>query len=166
MELQINTIEELTQFIRIFSKSTLEFTPKNENFIDLLYKAIYSGNILPSWLSNSTCQKYVNQLILAHPEEQYLKKFVKGYINDSDTLEMLKPTEHFKIFCGPENLDKDGLINKKMALNFVMYQISMRNVKVIDGTIYMNEYLNSLFNTTLYKIRNDELLDLIDTLFV
>ncbi len=42
----------------------------------------------------------------------------------------------------------------------------MRNVKVVDGTIYMNEYLNSLFNTSLVKIRYDELIDLIDTLFI
>lgn len=79
---------------------------------------------------------------------------------------MLQPTEHFKTFCGSEGLNKDGLLSKKMALNFIMYQIDLRNVKVSDGTIYMNEYMNALFNTSLNKIRNDELLGLIDTLFI
>jgi len=57
-------------------------------------------------------------------------------------------------------------MSKKMAFDFIMYQIQMRNIKVLDGTIYMNEYLNTLFNTNLTKIRNDELLSLIDTLFI
>jgi hypothetical protein len=39
-------------------------------------------------------------------------------------------------------------------------------VKTTDDIIYMNVYLNILFNTNLYKIRRDELIDLIDVLFV
>jgi len=101
-----------------------------------------------------------------YPEDNTLNRYLKGYSNNSDAEQMLQPTEHFKTFCGYEGLTQNGLLSKKMALNFIMYQITLRNVKVVDGTIYMNEYLNSLFNTNLNKIRNDELLDLIDTLFM
>jgi hypothetical protein len=163
MEIQINTADDVIQFVRFFSKSTLEFIPKND-FSFLLYEAIRSGNLLPSWLNNSTFQNYLNQLILDNPEDQTLKRFIKGYSN-SDANQMLQPTEHFKTFCGSESLTQDGLLSKKMALSFIMYQIGLRGVRVIDGTIYMDDYLNSLFNTNLYKIRNDEFLDLIDTLF-
>lgn len=167
MELKIKNTDDLIQFVRFFSKTTLEFIPKDEEkFISLLYEAICSGNILPSWLNNPTFQNYVNQLILTHPESHMLKRYSKGYTQDSDLSQMLEPTEHFKTFCGSEGLNKDGLLSKKMALDFIMYQISLRNIKVLDGTIYMNEYINSLFNTNLNKIRNDELLSLIDTLFV
>lgn len=167
MEIKINTTEDLVQFVRFFSKTTLEFISKDEEkFLPLLYEAICSGSILPSWLNNSTFQNYVNQLILTHPEDHRLKRCAKGYIHDSDASQMLEPTEHFKTFCGSEGLNKDGLMSKKMAFDFIMYQIQMRNIKVLDGTIYMNEYLNTLFNTNLTKIRNDELLSLIDTLFI
>ena len=162
MELQIKTADDVTQFVRFFSKSTLKFIPAHD-FLPLLYEAICSGNILPSWLNNF--QNYLNQLILDHPEDQNLRRFIKGYVNDSEADELRKPTEHFKTFCGSEGLTQDGVLSKKMALSFVMYQINIRNVKVLDGTIYMDDYLNSLFNTNLYKIRNDELLDFIDTLF-
>jgi len=167
MDIKINNTDDLIQFVRFFSKTTLEFIPKDEEaFASLLYEAICSGSILPSWLNNSTFQKYLNQLIMLHPEDYRLKRCSKGYVNDSDVTQMLQPTEHFKTFCGYEGLTKDGLLSKKMALNFIMYQISLRGIKVVDGTIYMNDYLNSLFNTNLNKIRNDELIDLIDTLFI
>lgn len=167
MDIKINTTDDLVQFVRFFSKTTLEFIPKDEQkFLPLLYEAICSGSILPSWLNNSTFQNYVNQLIMLHPEDHRLKRCAKGYVNDFDATQMLEPTEHFKTFCGYEGLTKDGLLSKKMALNFIMYQIKIRNVKVLDGTIYMNEYLNTLFNTSLNKIRNDELLSLIDSLFI
>lgn len=155
----------MIQFVRFFSKSSIEFNPKNDDFINLLYKAICSGNILPSWLDNSIFQDYLQDLIQMYPEDNSLKRYVKGY-NNSDADTMLQPTEHFKTFCGYEGLTKDGLLSKKMALNFIMYQINLRNIKVSDGTIYMNEYLNTLFNTNLTKIRNDELVGLIDTLFI
>jgi hypothetical protein len=167
MEVKINTTDDLIQFVRFFSKTTLECIPNNEqDFVSLLYEAISSGNVLPSWLNNSKFQNYVNELIMLHPEDTKLKRYAKVYTDDSHVNQMLQPTEHFKTFCGYEGLTKDGLLSKKMALNFIMYQISLRNIKVVDGTIYMNEYLNTLFNTSLHKIRNDELIDLIDTLFI
>lgn len=166
MEVKINNTDDVIQFVRFFSKTTLEFIPKDEEkFLHLLYEAICSGSILPSWLNNSTFQNYVNLLILTHPEDHVLKRCAKGYTHYSDASQMLQPTEHFKTFCGSEGLTQNGLLSKKMALDFIMYQISLRNIKVLDGTIYMDEYLNTLFNTNLHKIRNDELIDLIDTLF-
>lgn len=166
MEVKINNTDDVIQFVRFFSKTTLEFIPKDqERFLHLLYEAICSGSILPSWLNNSTFQNYVNLLILTHPEDNGLKRCAKGYTHYSDASHMLQPTEHFKTFCGSEGLTQNGLLSKKMALDFIMYQISLRNIKVLDGTIYMDEYLNTLFNTNLHKIRNDELIDLIDTLF-
>lgn len=155
----------MIQFVRFFSKSSIEFTPKNDDFINLLYKAIQSGNILPSWLDGCIMQSYLNELIEMYPEDNTLKRYVKGY-NNSDADTMLQPTEHFKTFCGSEGVNQDGLLSKKMALNFIMYQIQIRNIKVLDGTIYMDEFLKSLFNTGLNKLRNDELLGLIDTLFI
>ena len=165
MDIRLRTIEDMIQFVRFFSKSSIEFTPKNDDFINLLYKAISSGNILPSWLDGCIMQSYLNELIEMYPEDNSLKRYVKGY-NNSDADTMLEPTEHFKTFCGYEGLTKDGLLSKKMALNFIMYQIQIRNIKVSDGTIYMNEYLNTLFNTNFNKITNDELVSLIDTLFI
>jgi len=164
LKIKINNTDDLVQFVRFFSKSSLTFIP-SEGFAPLLYEAICSGNILPSWLNHSIFQEYLNELIVLHQEDNKLKRYIKGY-NDSDATEMLRPTEHFKTFCGSEGLTKDGLLSKKMALNFIMYQITLRGVKVSDGSIYMNEYLNLLFDTNLNKIRNDELLGLIDTLFI
>jgi hypothetical protein len=164
MELKIHTAEDVRQFVRFFSKSSLTFIPTDE-FSSLLYEAIGSGTIFPSWLNNYTLQKCLNEMLVKYPEDQNLKRFIKGYSN-SEADELRKPTEHFKTFCGSEGLTQDGLLTKKMALNFIMYQIDLRKITVIDGSIYMNEYLNTLFNTNLYKIRSDELLDLIDTLFI
>jgi hypothetical protein len=165
MEVILRNTEEVVHFVRFLSKSTIEFTPKNDDFQNLLYKAICSGNILPSWLNSPIFQYYLEQIILMYPEDNTLKRYIKGY-STSDAEDMLQPTEYFKTFCGPEGLTQHGLLSKKMALNFIMYQIDLRAIKVVDGTIYMNDYLNSLFKTNLYKIRNDELLDLIDTLFI
>jgi hypothetical protein len=165
MDIRLRTVEDVVQFVRFFSKSSIEFTPKNDDFINLLYKAICSGNILPSWLDDCIFQSYLNELIEMYPEDNMLKRYVKGY-NHSDVDILLQPTEYFKTFCGSEGLTQDGLLSKKMALNFIMYQIDIRGVKIIDGNIYMNDYLNSLFKTNLYKLRNDELIGLIDTLFI
>lgn len=171
MELKINlqTANSLVDFVRFFSKTNLEFIPSDEDtFLNLLYEAICSGSVLPSWLNKPIFQNYLSKIELAHPDEQQLQRFiinVKGYSKDQ-MIHMREPTEYFKTFCGSESLNEDGLLTKKMALDFIIYQLPMRNVKVVDGTIYMNEYLNSLFNTSLVKIRHDELIDLIDTLFI
>ena len=165
MEVKIRNIEQMTEFVRFFSKSSIEFTPTNDDFLNLLYKAISSGNILSSWLISPIFQCYVEELIQIYPEDNTLKRYIKGY-KTSESEDMLEPTEHFKTFCGSEGLTQDGRLTKKMAFDFIMCQIGARSIKVIDGTIYMNDYLNSLFQTNLYKIRNDELIDLIDTLFI
>lgn len=124
---------------------------------------------MPSWLNNHIFEPYMNSLKSIYPDDIKLFKFidsVKGYYNDSFSSVMLKPTEHFKTFCGSEALTHYGLMSKRMALNYIMYQIDMRKIKMEDDIIYMDEYLNSLFNTKLHKVRRDELVDLIDTLFI
>ena len=124
---------------------------------------------MPSWLNNKKFEPYINSLRSKYSEDNKLHNFldsVKEHYNDSFSSVMLKPTEHFKTFCGSEALTYYGLMSKKMALNYVMYQINLRKIKVKDDIIYMDEYLNSLFNTSLHKIRKDELIDLIDTLLI
>jgi hypothetical protein len=79
MEVNIRNIEQMTEFVRFFSKSSIEFTPKNDDFLNLLYKAISSGSILPSWLDSSIFQYYLHELIEIYPEDNNLKRYVKGY---------------------------------------------------------------------------------------
>lgn len=170
VSITITTQDEMTRFIKFFSKSGLQVHPSNpEAFVELLYTTIVSGSISQSWLSSDVFSEYVNILLSTYSEDEFLVKFidgVRGYYNDSVSSMKLQPTEHFKIICGTEALDSNGLISRKEALDFIMYQISIRNITVKDNTIFMDDYLNNTFNTNLHKVRKDELLDLIDTLFL
>jgi len=68
--------------------------------------------------------------------------------NNADFFVRRKPTEHFKRFCGSTCLDKNGLTSKKCVLDFIGYQIIMRNIKKDDTKVFMNDYLRAFFNTT------------------
>lgn len=170
LKIKITTPDEIARCVEFFAKSSLNFVPDNEEeFLVALYETIGNGYIMPSWLNNNKFEPYVNSLRSKYADDNKLDTFldsVKGYYNDSFSSVMLKPTEHFKTFCGSESLTHYGFMSKKMALNYIMYQINLRKIKVKDDIIYMDEYLNTLFNTSLHKIRKDELIDLIDTLFI
>jgi hypothetical protein len=170
LKIKINNIEEMVDVVKFFSKSTLKFIPTSQDdFVKLLYDTISSGNVSPSWLNNQLFEEYLNIIEQKNTTDIQLNKFianVKGCYTDSFSTDMLKPTDHFKMLCGPESLNVNGCMTKRMAYNFIMYQISIQNVKTTDDIIYMNVYLNILFNTNLYKIRRDELIDMLDVLFV
>lgn len=170
LKIKISTNDEMLRFVKFFSKSSLEFTPANKDeFTKVLYDTICSGSLTPSCLKGSVFEEYLATIDLKYSDDTQVKNFinsVKEVVNDSIAPILLKPTEHFRMICGPEALSCDGMMSKKDAFDYIMYQISMRNVKVSNGTIYMDEYLNTLFNTNLTKIRKDELLDFIDTLFL
>ena len=170
LKVKIHNIEEMVDVVKFLSKSTLKFIPTDQDdFTKLLYDTISSGNVSPSLLNNEMFEEYLNIIERNNTTDIQLNKFianVKGCYTDSFSSDMLKPTDHFKMLCGPESLNDSGYMTKRMALNFIMYQISIQNVKMSGDIIYMNMYLNTLFNTNIYKIRKDELIDLIDTLFV
>jgi hypothetical protein len=170
LKIKISTNDEMLRFVKFFSKSSLEFTPANkEEFTEILYDTIRSGSLTPSYLKSSVFEEYLTAIDLKYSSGTQVKNFINGVkevFNDSITPVLLKPTEHFRMICGSEALSCDGMMSKKNAFDYIMYQISIRNVKVSNGTIYMDDYLNTLFNTSLTKVRKDELLDFIDTLFL
>ena len=166
--INLETEEQMTEFIKFLSNKSIRFTA-DEYFIKLLYKSIISGKINPSWLDNDIFDKYLDDISKEYNTDERVQLFinsVKGHYNESFSSVKLKPTEHFKKFCGPEWLNHEGRMSKKSAYNFVMYQISVRDVVLKDEKIYLNDYLKDLLNVNVYVLSKWELVSVIDSLFI
>jgi len=150
----ITTTNQMKDFIFFQHKSGLMiYTQENDEFYELLYKSIQEKKVYPGWLH----RKYLD----------ILKDKYNTNVDDTHILQDIneKPTEKFASICGRENLTKDGLISKRWAYNFIMNQIKLRGTHVVDDIIYVDDFLQSLFNIHSVKIDRYELTDLIDTLF-
>jgi hypothetical protein len=168
IQIKLETEEDLVEFIKFLSKTSIQFTGDG-NFTNLLHKTILSGKITPSSLDNDIFSTYLESISKEYNEDERLQRFIKsikGCYNDSFSSVKLTPTEHFKRFCGPEWLNYNGLMSKKSAYDFVMYQISIRKVSISDDKIKMTDYLKDLLNTNVDVLSTWELVNILDSLLI
>jgi hypothetical protein len=132
---------------------------EGESFYELLYEAIKEKKVYPLWLKKENLLRYL----------EYLKTRYDPSIGEIDCLlsdVYQKPTTEFARECGRENLNKDGHISKSWAYQFIMNQIKVRGILVVDDIIYVDDYLQKVLNINSVKIDKYDLIDLIDTLFI
>jgi hypothetical protein len=156
----INTTSQMKDFIFFLYKTGLNLERDEEDsFYELLYEAIQEKKIYPLWLKKENLVKYL----------EYLKTRYDPKIGEIDYLlsdVYQKPTQEFAKECGRENLNKYGFISKSWAYQFIMTQIKIKDIPVIDDVIYVDDYLQKLFSINSVKIDKYEMIDLIDRLFI
>ena len=156
----INTTSQMKDFIFFLYKSGLSLEREEDNsFYDLLYEAIKEKKVYPLWLKKENLVRYL----------EYLKTSYDPKVGEIDYLlseVYQQPTPDFVKECGKENLNKDGYTSKSWAYQFIMKQVKVRNIPVVDDIIYVDDYLQKLFRINSVKIDKYELIDLIDKLFI
>lgn len=150
----------MKDFIFFLYKSGLNLErDEDDSFYELLYEAIKEKKIYPLWLKKDNLVKYL----------EYLKTRYDPNIGEIDYLlsdVYQQPTPEFARECGRENLNKYGFISKSWAYQFIMNQIKIKDIPVIDDIIYVDDYLQKLFGINSVKIDKYEMIDLIDRLFI
>jgi len=135
----INTTSQMKDFIFFLYKSGLTLEREEEDsFYEILYEAIKEKKVYPLWLKKENLVRYLD----------YLKMKYDSNIGEIDYLlseVYQQPTPEFARECGKENLNKYGFISKSWAYQFIMNQIKIRNISVIDDIIYVDDYLQKLF---------------------
>jgi len=156
----INTTSQMKDFIFFLYKSGLSLErDEDHTFYELLHEAIKERKVFPIWLKKENLVRYL----------EYLKTRYDSNIGEIDCLLSdiyYEPTPEFTKECGKENLNKNGFISKSWAYQFIMKQIKIRGISVIDDIIYVDDYLQKLLGTNSVKIDKYELIDLIDKLFI
>jgi hypothetical protein len=150
----------MKDFIFFLYKSGLTLErEEEESFYELLYEAIKEKKVYPLWLKKENLVRYLD----------YLKMKYDSKIGEIDCLlseVYQKPTPEFARECGRENLNKHGFISKSWAYQFIMSQVNIRGIPVVDDIIYVDDYLQKLFGINSVKIDKYELIDLLDKLFI
>lgn len=156
----INTTSQMKDFIFFLYKSGLMLDREEDyTFYELLYQAIKEKKVYPLWLKKENLVRYL----------EYLKTRYDPSIGEIDYLlseVYQQPTPEFAKECGRENLNKNGFLSKSWAYQFIMNQIKIRNIPVIDDVIQVDDYLQKLFGINSVKIDKYELIDLLDKLFI
>jgi hypothetical protein len=156
----INTTSQMKDFIFFLYKSGLRLEREEEDsFYELLYESIKEKKVYPLWLKKENLVRYLEYLKM-----KYDPKI--GEINCLLSEVYQRPTPEFAKECGRENLNKDGFISKSWAYHFIMNQVKLRNIPVIDDIIHVDDYLQKLFGINSVKIDKYELIDLLDNLFI
>lgn len=156
----ITTTSQMKDFIFFLYKTGITIErQESDGFYELLYEAIQDKMVYPLWLKKDNLVNYLEVL-----KEKYDKNIGEIECLLSDVYK--QPKREFAQICSKENLNKHGHISKKWAYQFIMTQIKLRGIQVVDEIIYVDDYLRKLFNITSVKIDNYELIDLIDTLFI
>jgi len=160
VQFNINTTSQMKDFIFFLYKSGLTLErEEGESFYELLYEAINEKKVYPLWLKKENLVRYL----------EYLKTRYNPNIGEIDCLlsdVYQKPTPEFARECGRENLNKNGFISKSWAYQFIMNQIKVRGIPVVDDIIYVDNYLQKVLNINSVKIDKYELIHLLDTLFI
>ena len=150
----------MKDFIFFLYKSGLMLDREEDyTFYELLYQAIKEKKVYPLWLKKENLVRYL----------EYLKTRYDPSIGEIDYLlseVYQQPTPEFAKECGRENLNKNGFLSKSWAYQFIMNQIKIRNIPVIDDVIQVDDYLQKLFGINSVKIDKYELIDLLDKLFI
>jgi len=150
----------MKDFIFFLYKSGLSLERHEEDsFYEILYDAIKEKKVYPLWLKKENLVRYLD----------FLKMKYNPKIGDIDCLlseVYQQPTPEFAKECGKENLNKYGCISKSWAYHYIMTQIKIRDIPVIDDVIQVDDYLQKLFGINSVKIDKYELIDLLDKLFI
>jgi len=156
----INTTSQMKDFIFFLYKSGLSLERQEEDsFYEILYNAIKEKKVYPLWLKKENLVRYL----------EIVKNRYDPNIGEIDCLlseVYQQPTPEFARECGKENLNKNGLISKSWAYHYIMSQIKVRNIPVVDDVIQVDDYLQKLFSINSVKIDKYELIDLLDKLFI
>lgn len=71
--------------------------------------------------------------------------------------EKRKPTAAFKAFCGPENLNRQGLLTEEGAYMVVIRYATRFNLVMPDGRIVLNPALKGAFATDMTHVSDKEM---------
>ena len=165
---------ELVTLLKFFYEMKFSFTIQNyDNFKNILFNAICADMINPCWIRSSnvrTVLKNIESEMEARAKitedsnikEKLLKiqEFVRKVeysIENKDMNCLRKPTDHFKEFCGPMWLTRNGLISENEAIEFLRYNIKKHNMEEKDGIVKINEWMRSLLQEHRYEIYIEEL---------
>lgn len=163
---------KLLEFVYI-SKIQVEIQD-SDRFEKLLYQAIDSEKIQPSWVRDDRYSKHLQKIeddLVAVLEEgddtgesqehlQNIREFRKLVNKDYNTELMntyFTPTEHFKGFCGYEWLTPKGKITPNGVLHFLEQQLQIREIPIVNGMIYTNEWVRNVLEDGREFIQHDDL---------
>ncbi len=186
MEVQftIKTPEQFAEMIAFWYKiKTDPIFPNTAVFTKFLYQAIDSHALNPDVVTKETVLEDIEEL------DSYFQKHLAEDPSDTEIQEqamtvknflaivskesghslfssaLCTPTKHFKEFCGPEWLTKDGKISKRSAKEFFEQQCKIRKIRESNEKIYLNEWAQKLFQTGESEIYRTDLFDHINELF-
>jgi hypothetical protein len=71
--------------------------------------------------------------------------------------EKRKPTAAFKAFCGPENLNRQGLLTEEDAYMVLMRYATRFNLMLPHGRIVLNAALKDAFVTDMTHVSDKEM---------
>jgi len=167
---------ELVTLLKFFYEMKLSFMIQNyENFKNILFNAICGDMIYPCWIRSSNIRTVVKSIQsemeararITNNEDINIKEnllkiqeFVKKveYSTENKDMNCLrKPTDHFKEFCGPMWLTRNGMISEKEAIEFLKYNIKKHNMEEKNGLVKINEWMRSLLQENRYEIYIEEL---------
>jgi hypothetical protein len=172
---RIQSEAELVKLLEFLHTSKVQFEIQDsDRFEKLLYQAIDSEKIQPSWVRDDRYSKHLQKIendVVAVLEEGddtgeaqehlvNIREFRKLVNKEYDTELMntyFTPTEHFKGFCGPENLTPKGKITPNGVLHFFEYQFKIRNIKIQNGLIHTNEWVRTVLEDGREFIQYDDL---------
>ena len=146
---------EVSHLLRFLYESSISYKIEYDNvFISELINAIEDNMINPVWLSQQGMKEILNELESYSSEKiRLFIVMVKGFDINSFNEELI-PTEHFKLYCGSEWLNKNGMITKRDVVKFIEYSIEVQKLKEVDGIIMTNQWLQDLlkeYRNTIYR---------------
>jgi hypothetical protein len=186
MEVQftIKTPQQFADMVSFwYTIKTNPFFSNKDSLGSLLYQAIDAHLLNPEVVTKETVLEDVEEL------NRYFQKHLAQDPSDTDIQEqattvkhflaivskesnntlfssaLCTPTEHFKEFCGPEWLTKQGKLSKRTAYEFFEQQCKIRKIRESNGKIYLNEWAQKLFQTGESEIYRTALWDHINGLF-
>ena len=155
--------------IKCLYETGIQFTIENsDDIVNSIASIIESQHMNPTWFATDSMLRVVEKIKQKNSSEK-VSEFVDAvyHISEYEGCNIpMKPTEHFKEFCGSEWLDHRGLISKSNAICFLKYQISARGLKVCDTIVHTNEWLRELIGEDKREIYIQEFPFIVRRFFV
>jgi hypothetical protein len=146
------TADSVPAIFKFFYENSIQFGIHNQDSIPTLISLIEAGTIEPHW-----CSPITNLLDTISLKSEKVQEFI-SQVHDIHNLDNLtihvKPTDHFRNYCGAEGLTREGLTCKKYLLDFMDYHIKVRGLKEENGVIHINEWFQGLiqeYRTTIHR---------------
>jgi len=136
----------------------------SDDLMKLLISSIEEKLINYLWLTKESTKVLVNAL--RQSELDSIKKIIFLIDEHSNTdifNKYMTPTPLFRSYCGDEWL-VSGKINRKSAVDFLEYQITLRKMNVMNDMIDPDEWLKTLLNVD-GRIYRGELCTLVNIFF-